>query len=373
MKLTAPKRTLADIAAKANRIAGAARALPVLGGILLDSVDGRLRVTSSDLEATLILTTDLKVDAEPGERILVPGRKFADWLRVLPDGDVSVETDENNGAREIKVASLAHPGAPATRFQLLAEADYPNVPEPGDNGVEVSASELFGALGRVTPAASTDNARPLLAGVNISTDAQGATLVATDTYRLAAAKLEGTGQGLAGQAVTLPAKALGEVANLIGQGETILVSIEEGFASFTTDAGSVIIRLVEGAYPKWQSLVPQNPPVKVTVDGADLADALRRALVVAAYEAVTFEFGDGKVTITYSSKDFGEGSEQLDAVIEGDAVDGFSVSPRYFSDAVGGCGDGPVRIEVVDKASAVVVRPAEGRDYLHLVMPVRRS
>src|SRR5262249_54449952 len=150
--------------------------LPVLSGLRVSPTDSGVELVGSDLELTI--RVDAPADIEEGDgSSVVPARLFSEIVHKLEAGTVSVEFTDD-GAR-------VGAGRFRTSLRTLAAADFPRLTEPEGAGVMVESGALTEALRQVVPAASKDDARPILTGVLLTASAGGLRLVATDSYRLA--------------------------------------------------------------------------------------------------------------------------------------------------------------------------------------------
>jgi len=160
--------------------------IPALTGVLLDGLaEGRLTMTTTDLEVSARLTIDVQV-SEPGIA-LIPARLLADTVKSLSDAPVDVETDQS----QARIRCAAYEGA----LRLLPAEDFPGLQEPGGTRVEADAGAFAVAVSQVARAASRDEARPVLTGVLVEVSREGCVLVATDSYRLAVRDLVASADG----------------------------------------------------------------------------------------------------------------------------------------------------------------------------------
>ena len=182
MKFRCERDVLVEALGAAGRaVANRGGALPVLSGVRLELEGDRLSLTGSDLDLTIAV--ELEVAGEADGVAVLPARIASDVVRSLEPGavEVAVEGDE------------AH--ITAGRFQsairLLPADEFPRLALPADEAVTLAAQDFADALRQVVPAASADDARPILTGVLMAAEGDGLRLVATDSYRLAVRDLPG--------------------------------------------------------------------------------------------------------------------------------------------------------------------------------------
>src|SRR5436853_1357228 len=244
MKFRAERDALVDAMATAARAAATrGGALPALSGIRMELADDRLHLAGSDLDLTVQVEMPV-VGQEPGVCV-VPARLATDIVRSLEPGAVSFATDGNEAAISSGRSQFAVRVLPAEEFLRL--------PQVSGDAVSLDAASLVSALHQVVPAASKDDARPILTGVLFEAETQGLRLVSTDSYRLALRDLPGTTVLAEGQHVLVPSRALGELARVLGGAQQVdlrLGTDEAAFDVVSEKAGTIRLttRLLEGDF-----------------------------------------------------------------------------------------------------------------------------
>lgn len=358
MRIRAERDELADVFSRANRAVGTRAALPVLQGLLCEVTGSTLRVTGTDLEMTV--RTQAGVEMLEEGRVVIPGRLLAEAVRKLPAGMVTVGTADS----DVEILGKG----PRFTLRQLAVDDFPDLEESTLQGTEVDGEALVQAISQVTVAASGDAARPILTGVFFESSESGLRLVATDSYRLAVRDLPGVGLEASG---LLPARGLRELARTIGATK-VRVGLEEREGVFTSDRGSLHLRLIEGTFPKYETLLPSSYPVQVVVSKEDLLDALGRVSLVAEdHIPVRLKLMDGGVEVTVSRQDVGAEAEHIPGEFTGEDEVLIAFNPRYLADGVGAVATEQVRIQVIDGLKPGVIDGVGDPDFLYLLMPVR--
>ncbi|MDQ3304654.1 MAG: DNA polymerase III subunit beta [Actinomycetota bacterium] len=385
MKFRCERDVLVEALASATRaVTTRGGALPVLSGVKAALAGDRLVLTGSDLDLTIQVVVTVAGDTDGV--VVLPARLTADIVRALDPGAVHVEVNE----AEARIAS----GRSHFSVRLLSADDFPRVADAPADEVTLDAAALVDALRQVVPAASHDDARPILTGVLMAAEGDGLRLVATDSYRLAVRDLAGVSVLREGQSVLVPSRALGELARLLGgadKGGGGRVSLRLGerdatfevgtFASSGTDgeqaggAGGTRLttRLIEGQFPNYRQLIPEHHPNRLTVGREPLLDALRRVKLLAR-EAIPVRLAlrAGTVQLSAVTQDVGQAEEELDAKYEG-AEMGISFNPEYLVDGIEAVAGDEVTLETLDGLKPAVVRAVGRDDYLYLLMPIRVS
>lgn len=359
MRIRAQRDDLADVLARANRAVGTRTALPVLQGLLCEVTGSTLRVTGTDLDMTV--RTQAEVEVMEEGRSVIPGRLLSEAVRKMPAGQVTIGVSET----DIEIQG----NGPRFTLRPLTVDDFPTQDEVVADGVEVDGEAFAEAINQVTIAASGDGARPILTGVLFESYDEGLRMVATDSYRLAKRDLSGV--GLEGTGL-IPARGLKELPRTIGAPK-VTAQIRDREAVFTSERGVLRLRLIDGNFPKYQSLLPDSYPNQVILDKEELLEALGRVTLVAEdHIPVRLKLMEGGVEVAVSRQDVGGETEHLDGQYSG-AEDDVTIAfnPRYLQDGVTAIPGDQVRIRVIDSYKPSVLDDGTEGEFLYLLMPVR--
>ncbi len=308
MKLICPTEDLSRALQTVGRSVGVRAGIPALSGVLAELEDTELSLTTTDLELTTRVR--IPVSGEAG-RVVVPARYFSEIVRNLPSDEVEFVTE--NGSVRISGGRARY------TLRSLAAEDFPRL-QPGGQTISFTVpGEQFGqALHQVAPAASRDETRPVLTGVLFENEGQNLRLVATDSYRLAVRTLPvAVGEGLK---LLVPARAVVEVARLSSAAE-IKVDVTASQISF--ESGSVLVssRLIEGEFPAYRQLLPNDLPNVLVVTKTTFLEALRRVAVLAQDATpVYLELEEGRVRLQCQAQGIGEVVDEVDAEYSGEPV-----------------------------------------------------
>ncbi|MGH9918201.1 MAG: DNA polymerase III subunit beta, partial [Nitrososphaerales archaeon] len=315
MKFRSERDALVDVLSTVGRaVGGRGVSSVVLSGLLLACEGNRLTATGTDLDLTIRMEQEV-IGLEDGTCV-VPARLATEIVRSLEAGAVTFEA----GEERVEIS------AARSRFELrtFPVVEFPTVAPTGDGGRELGPSVVDG-LRQVVRAASTDDARPLLTGVLMTSEDDAVRLVATDSYRLALRDLVDTKAMPDATDILVPARALGELQRLPGlgsgdEGET--VELTSGTHEVTFRVGSVEIRtrLLDGSYPDYRQLIPNQYPNQLHVGKESLLGALRRVrlLVLDNTTPVRLSMRHGGVDLSVVSQEVGEASETVDGDFTGE-------------------------------------------------------
>ncbi|MGH8941853.1 MAG: DNA polymerase III subunit beta [Acidimicrobiia bacterium] len=359
MRIRAQRDDLADVLARANRAVGARTALPVLQGLLCEVSGTTLRVTGTDLDVTVRTAAEVEVMEEG--RAVIPGRLLSEAVRKMPAGAVTIGVSDT----DIEIQG----NGPRFTLRPLTVDDFPVQEDVVTDGVEVDGEELAEAISQVTIAASGDGARPILTGVLFESSDEGLRMVATDSYRLAKKELKGV--GLEGSAL-VPARGLRELPRSIGSTK-VTAQLRDREAVFTSDKGMLRLRLIDGNFPKYQSLLPESYPSQVVLEKDALLEALGRVTLVAEdHIPVRLKLMEGGVEVAVTRQDVGGETEHIHGAFEGAEEEvSIAFNPRYLQDGVTAISGDSIRIRVIDAFKPSVIDSGAEDDFLYLLMPVR--
>jgi DNA polymerase-3 subunit beta len=251
--------------------------------------------------------------------------------------------------------------------------EFPRLPEPVADGVTLDAGELAAALRQVVPAASGDDARPILTGVLVTAEADGLRLVATDSYRLAVRDLPGQSVLHEGQSVLVPSRALNDLTRVLAGVNELTLHLGERDATFEAGPVRLTTMLIEGDFPNYKGLIPSAHPNRLTVSREALLEGVRRVKLLAREATpVRLAMSSDGLDLVAVTQDVGQAHESLDAKYEGAELT-VAFNPEYLLQGIEVLPGDEVLLETVDSLKPALVKSPEHPEFLYLLMPVRVS
>ncbi len=363
MRVVSPKAELADKLSAAGRATSGKSTIQVLSHILLRAEDGTPELAATDME--LSLRVPLEATVEESGAVVLP-RLAADIVRSMPEGQVTIEHRANEG-----VVTLAG-GASSFRLNCLQASDFPELPADEGTGIAIPADRLVPTVERVVRAASRDETRPVLTGALVRIGPAGLVMVATDSYRLAVKETQLESPPAEGREAIVPARALAEVARLVGaaKADSVEVVLTEAQALFRIGGMRLTSRVIDGQFPDYRQLVPDGFEHEVVFDRGELLSVLGRIGVLAQRTApVRLAFSDGQVTISAISEQLGEGRESLPVAFSGDPLE-MGFNHEFLRNGAESVEGDEVRLGLISPLRPGLLR-GEGDDYRYLLMPIR--
>ena len=266
-----------------SRVINSKNALPILDCFLFELEDGTLSVTVSDSETTMVTSIEVN-ESDMNGRFAVTAKTLLDALKEIPEQPLTF--DVNTGTYEITVQYQNG------KYSLVGQNadEFPQSAVLGDNAVrvEMDAQILLGGINRSVFATADDELRPVMNGIYFDITTEDITMVASDGHKLVRCKTLAA-RGNERAAFILPKKPATLLKNLLPkESGMVVIEFDERNAVFTLENYRMVCRLIEGRYPNYNSVIPQNNPHKVTVDRQQLIGALRRVSILSIGFKSTF-------------------------------------------------------------------------------------
>ena len=351
--------------------------IPILSNFLFEASAGedgvgRLTITATDLDQSLKTSCAAKVK-KPGA-CTIPARKLYDYIRLLPEGDISIKLMDNHWVQ-------IRAGRSNTKMVGMARANFPQVPEfPAGLGYKLAAGSLRNMIAKVIFAISNEESRYTLNGALLVLKAESMAMVATDGHRLAhIEKLGESLEGLSGEKKTLiPRKALAELNGLLGNTDAEQIEFADDDQTLFFKIGGRVLtsRKLTGQFPNYEAVLPRDNTKFVIVRSEDLMGSIQRVAQFADERsgAIRLRLEQNELKLSAQSTDAGESEDVIETPYNYDPlVVGFNSSYLVeFLKAIGGGGE--VRLEFKDAQSAGQMRPEDGNEdvrYRYILMPMR--
>lgn len=365
MKVSVLKENLAKALSVCGRVVSTRGSLEILSHVLLQTEGGRLRISATNLEVGINYWVGSKVEKEGS--ITVPARLFIDVVSSLSSEKIELELNDLT----LSVTS----GNDHLTIKGLSSEEYPLIPTINDKvALTVKSDILRDALNLVNFAAAVDEARPVLSGVYMSAENNELVFAATDSYRLAEKKVKIDKEVKEKLEALVPARTMLELARVLSDfDEEIKVSINDNQILFTAKDLEFTSRLIEGQFPNYKQIIPDDNETKAIVTKGEFLNVLKVATLFAKENANSINLvvkSKGKLEVTSNSSQVGDSNSVLDAEVTG--KDGeISFNGRYLIDALNNIKEQKVRFEISGKLNPGVIRPEGSKDYTYIIMPLR--
>ena len=332
MKLTIERAALLKSLAHVQSVVERRTTIPILSNVMMEAGEGALSLTATDMDIAIVEKVTAEVDQAGA--VTAPAHTLYDIVRKLPEGAQVALAHGGDGGRLTLNAGRSRftlACLPASEFPMMAGGDLPHC-------FDLPAGELRALIDRTSFAISTEETRYYLNGIYLHVvDSDGLSVlraVATDGHRLARVEMP-CPSGAAGMpGVIVPRKAVAEVRKLIEDTqETVSVALSDSKIRFSFDDVELTSKLIDGAFPDYQRVVPEANDRIMEVDRRSFAEAVDRVSTISTEKsrAVKVDLKDGILVLSATSPENGTATEELEVNYKGTPIEiGFNA--RYLLD-----------------------------------------
>jgi DNA polymerase-3 subunit beta len=345
--------------------------IPILSNFLFEASGDRLSVTATDLDLSLRTSCPAKVKKEGA--CTIPARKLYDYVKLLPDGDISVKLLENHWVN-IRL------GRSNTKMVGMARSNFPALPAfPTAGVIKIPANMLRTMIGKTIFAISNEESRYTLNGALMVLKPESMVMVATDGHRLAHIERAGTKfEGVSGELKTLvPKKAMAELNSLLANDDTEFVEFAKDDATLFFRIGNRLLtsRQLTGQFPNYEAVLPKDNNKGVVVLCDEISGAIQRVAQFADERsgAIRLRVDKNELKVSSSSTEAGESEDSIETNYQGEALT-IGFNSQYLLDFFKAADSSEIRFEFKDAQSAGQLRPEDAGDdykYRYIVMPMR--
>jgi DNA polymerase-3 subunit beta len=373
MKVSCLQENLAKGLSIVGRAVSTRSTLPVLANVLLETDNGRLKLSATNLE--IVVTCWIGAKVEEDGAITVPARTLNDLVSQLPQERVELMLNERTQTLHITCARTE------ANIKGIDAQEFPLVPKPDQKSrIRVETAVFKQMIGQVALAAATDDTRPTLTGVSTTFDDSQVLMVATDGFRLSMKSAHIPGSVDKRTAVLIPARALNELGRIISDDqEAIYISLPEGRNQIIFDMENIVLvsQLIDGSFPDYTPIVPKRHNTRTVMGTADFRKACKTAEIFARESShtarVKIDPGDeitpGFAIVAATSTETGDNVAQIDAMVNGDPVE-IAFNVKYMTDVLSVIDTPQVALETTGPMDPGVIKPVGDTDFMHIIMPM---
>ena len=362
-KLFAQLQALSKVIAPKN-------SLQILEDVLFDLNGNALTMTASDGETTI--RTTIEVENAEGQGKVASGAKLLlETLKEFPEQPLTFQIDDQNYAINITSENGTY------SFVGANGNEYPEMPVAGaENGrIEFPAEVLLDAINKTIFCTADDELRPVMNGIFFDMFEDKIVLVATDAHRLV--RYTNTSiSAPAAMSFILPKKPAALLKNVLAKEDgNVMIIFGEKNARFEFGQTLVVCRQIEGRFPNYNAVIPQNNQNKVVVDRQTIINACKRVAVFAntGTSLLKLSLSENQIKISAQDIDFSTSAEETIACSYTGAPMAIGFKAPFLIEIIGSIASDDVVLELADPARAGLILPAEnepGEDLLMLLMPM---
>ncbi len=366
MKVEIIVSNLRDKLSFLNHVISSKSQLPILFNFLIETEDGKLRLSSTDLE--IGMETYIPATIKEAGGVTVPARTFTELINSLTDATITLQSTDNN----LEVISKKTKSV----FQTMSRKDFPKLYDVrGDLIAVMDANELRKAFSTVIFSASQDTTRPALSGVLVRREKEGFLLVATDGFRLSLRhyKLPNTNEQTL-KSFIVSARVFRELLTIKEGKKEVEMYIAGGSNQIIFQQGDTLIigRLIEADFPSFEKIIPTDFSLSVTFDREELLDAVKICSIFARDSAnvVKLSLHKDHITVSSSSPSVGNNTVDVDAKLSGEENE-IAFNAKYLLDLLSNLSEGRLVFDMIGPLNPGVFKVEGDASFLHLIMPIR--
>ena len=342
--------------------------MPILEGILIQTNDNEIKLTTFDLEIGIEYIMECNV-IEQGSTV-VNAIMFSEIIRKLPDTEIHISLDEKNLLVIECEGSLY-------KLATMNPEEFPELPKINvENSIQIEQNVLKNMIRKTIFAVSTEENRPIFTGCLFEVVNNKLNVVAVDGFRLAWRSSFLNVQANDFSAV-IPGKTLNEVNKIILDSfEPIKIGISKNQALFEMENCKIVTRVLDGEFLNYSNVIPKNWDTRIRVNKMNIQNCFERISLISSSTAekekkypVKVYVDIGKITISCTNQT-GDAKEEIYVSTEGKNVEaGFN--PKYFLDALKAIDDEEIYVDFGSNISPCVIRPVDEGDYTYMILPIR--
>ena len=366
MKFTCDRSVLLKEIGIANEIIASKNVISILSNIYLEAKDGSLLIKATDMKVNFETKVPVEV-IEPGV-ITVYGDKFLGILNSIPEGDV--EFDYADGRINIKTS------VKKARFQLrsMSSENFPEFTASVKDSFGISMGDFKDMIKETIFAISDDETRYFMNGVFFEKAEDKFIMVATDGRRLAYIDKPAPREVADFSGVIVPPKILNIVMRRAG---------DEGMAGISVTDKTIFIQfgsyklssvLIEGQFPNYRRVIPENQTRYFSVMRMELLDALRRVSLLVEQKSHRIYLGlaPGMASVYCEENDIGNAREEIPCQYDGEELS-IALNYRYLEEPFKVMGGDEIKILFTEPNKTITIMPVPEKDFFHIVMPMQQD
>jgi len=349
-----------------SRVVSSRATQPILECCLLAATNGSFKLMANDMEMA-IETKGIEADIIEEGSIALDARVFFDIVKRMPGDSVEIHVDDKN---------LALIKAGKSEFKILGmnSEEFPPLPEVEKSDVyNLPSLELKNMIRQTIFSVSTDISKPVLCGELLEINENCVRLVSVDGFRISLRKLDFNNNGQSAK-VVIPGKTLNEISKLLSVDaeSTTSLYITDKHILFELEGCTVVSRLLEGEFIKYENMFSKDAETFINVDRSDLLECIERSTLISKdskKNPVKLKLTEGHIVVT-SNTEMGASYEEVNTEQDGPDLE-IAFNPRYVTDVLKALDYERVTMEFSTALSPCVIKVEGSEDYKYLVLPLR--
>ncbi|HEX5429955.1 MAG TPA: DNA polymerase III subunit beta [Patescibacteria group bacterium] len=363
MKLICTKDNLKKGLSTVSRVVGVGNPLQVLNNILIKTDQGRIKLSSTNLEIGVNTWIGGKIDEEGS--LTVPARLVNEYINNLPTDKIVLESKDTT----LNIESENY----HTNIKGLPADDFPLIPQVADEPfAKIDSDELKNALSETIWAAAVNETQPEISGIYMSFEGDKLRLAATDRYRLAE-RICALSEAVAEtKEVIVPSRTITELYKILSPVRSeVGIYFSESQILFKFEETEIISRLIDGTYPDYRAIIPKEFKTQAQVSKQELLHAIKAtALFAPDTNNIQMDILPGSIRASASSAAAGENQTQIKSQVAG-PENGAVFNFRYLLDCLNNLTEANISLKMISDTSPAAIVPEKRDNYLYIVMPIK--
>jgi len=371
MKVTIKKENLLEGLQTVQSVVGSRTTLPILSNALLKAEGDNLELVATDLDLCVSCRVEAKVEVKGATT--VPVKKLFALAREMDTFEIELSSDE-------RFVTTIKADPSIFKLKGLPPEEFPPLQSFKEEvGFSLPQSSMRRMLKWTSYAVSTDETRYVLNGVCLSIKSGLLSVVATDGRRLALVEeqlKEKVPLDFSGNYI-LPTKAVNELMRALSDKGEVLITLSQNYAGFNLAEDSkksikIVTKLIDGVYPNFRQVIPQDVKEKAKIDREEFLAALKRLEILTSESSnsVKLTFSKNTLTLSVNSPEIGEGAERIAVVYNGQEFS-IAFNPRFLIEPLSVLSADEIEFSFIDELSPGVIRIQD--PFVYVVMPMRLS
>lgn len=368
MKIVCYKDTILKAINSVVKAVASKTTMPILEGILIQTNDDEIKLTTYDLEIGIEYV--MKCEVKEHGNVVVNAIMFSEIIRKLPDTEIYISLNSNN-LLEIECEGALY------KLTTMNPDEFPELPKiEVENSIDMEQGTLKNMIRKTIFAVSTEENRPIFTGCLLEVENNKLNFVAVDGFRLALRSIYLQNKSNNFSAV-IPGKTLNEVNKILSDSfENVKIGISKNQALFEMENCKIVTRILDGEFLNYKSVIPNSWETRIKVNKNNLQNSFERISLIAASSVekekkypVKVSVDIGKVVISCTNQT-GDAKEELYVSSEGKNIEaGFN--PRYFLDSLKSIDEEEIYVELGSNISPCLIKSVENNDYIYMILPIR--
>lgn len=351
--------------------------LPILKNILLETKDGRLIFSATNLEIGIICKIGAKIEKEG--IIAVPAKLLSDFVSNLPqEENIEIELE----GQVLKITC----GKYKAKINSLDSEDFPIIPkEVKKSQFSLNSNKLKSIINKILTSVSLNNTRVEFTGININFEDNKVNFASTDSFRLVEIKTSikklDNFEELKKESIIVPAETLREVNKIlsnINEDSQVFIIIENNQIFFNINDVKIVSRLINGKYPDYKQIIPEEYKTKIIINREELLRSIKISSVFTKIKEgeINIKSKNDKLLIKSELLETGENEVDIDINKEGEDQEVF-INPRYLLDCLNtiennniligiNSGEAPISVKMINDNKEIL------SDYVYIIMPIKK-